>query len=285
MLDLDQARPAVPPRPASTVLVLRDDGGELGVYVIIRHPKSGFMGGVLAFPGGKVDEGDDDPSLAARTTALPARMATFGDGLPASPRALATAALRESLEEAALVPTEGDRLDGEDARALRARIESGASLAAELARLDMRLDLGALVPFARWITPVAEARRFDACFFLLPRPAGQEGEHDPHETTGGEWATPSALMARFARGELQIAPPTYRCLELLATCATVAEALALADRQDLRPICPALALAADGSTPMLVLPGDPLHPEPHVIVAGRSRFVLREGRFCSEDAS
>jgi len=280
MLDLDPNRSVTPPRPAATVLVLRDDGGQLAVYVIVRHPKSGFMGGVVAFPGGKVDAADEAEALAAHVTAVSPRFGDFGEDLPASAGALAMAAARECLEEAALFPVKDTELSHDGARALRTRVESGAPLAEELKRLGCRVDLGALAPFARWITPAAEARRFDACFFLLRRPAGQEGSFDPHETTAGEWATPADLLARFERGELTIAPPTLRCLELLATCESVEAALLLASRQNLRPVCPCLAL--DGDTPMLVLPGDPRHPEPTAIVAGPTRFVLRDGKFRSE---
>lgn len=282
MLDLDPNRPAATPRPASTVLVLRDDEGSLSVYVIVRHPKSGFMGGVVAFPGGKVDAADDAPSLAGVSTSLSPRFADFGADLPASPAALAMAAARECLEEAAILPVEAPPLTDEEAQGLRARLEGGAPLVDELRALRRKVDLGALAPFARWVTPVAEPRRFDACFFLLRCPDGQEGAFDPHETTAGEWAKPRDLLARFECAELMIAPPTLRCLELLATCADVDEALALAGRQNLRPVCPHLAMVGD--TPALVLPGDPLHPEREPIVAGPSRFVLRDGRFRGEPA-
>lgn len=305
-LDLDLNRTATTPRAASTVLVLRDDGDELAVYVIVRHPKSGFLGGVVAFPGGKVDAGDDDEALCRLATELSPRMDDFArrespdagasSTLPVTARAFAVAALRECLEEAALLPTlsmnlsvagpdDAAGLSNDAVLALRSRVEQGASLAEELTRLGQHLDAGGLVPFARWVTPVAEARRFDALFFLLARPDGQEGTFDGHETTAGEWASPSALIDRFLRGELQIAPPTLRCLELLAPCRTVAEAIALAATQDLRPVCPhVVPEGPDADTLLLVLPGDPLHPVQETIVKGPSRYALRNGRFVSEDA-
>jgi 8-oxo-dGTP pyrophosphatase MutT (NUDIX family) len=328
-LDLDLTRAATVPRPASTVLVLRDDGtgagaaerasatshdaaspargaGSLAVYVIVRHPKSGFLGGVVAFPGGKVDAGDDDDELCRLATPLSPRMEDFARTespdpaasatLPVSARAFAVAALRECLEEAALLPTlsmnvsvagpdDAAGLSNEAVVSLRTRVEGGASLAKELTRLGLHLDAGGLAPFARWVTPVAEARRFDALFFLLARPEGQEGAFDGHETTAGEWATPASLIDRFHRGELQIAPPTLRCLELLLPCQTVAEAFALAAVQDLRPVCPHVVPAGDDvDTLLLVLPGDPRHPVQDQIVKGPSRFALRDGRFVSEAA-
>src|SRR5262249_2792311 len=136
-------------------------------------------------------------------------------------------------------------------------------------------------PWARWITPEAESRRFDARFFLLELPLGQVGRHDEHETTMSFWARPAGILDRAARGEIFLAPPTTRTLELLAGEADVASALVLAGGQSLRPICP--SFVPDASAPFLALPGDPEHPVRERRVAGPTRFVLREGRFVSEE--
>ena len=57
-------------------------------------------------------------------------------------------------------------------------------------------------------------------------------------------------------------------------------ALALADEQSLLPVCPRF-VASD--PPMLVLPGDPEHEVRDQRVAGPTRFVLRDGKFLSDD--
>ena len=280
VLDLDPDRAPPAPRAAATVLVVREREA-LEIYCVVRHPKSGFLGGVLAFPGGKVDPADEDPLWAARTTPLDARIALFA-APAASHRALAVAACREALEEAAIVPLVGDALDGHGAVALR-DAAAATSFAAALSARGLVLDVARLAPFARWVTPTAESRRFDAVFFLLPAPRGQDGAHDGHETTSGFWGAPADLLARWEKGELQIAPPTVRCLELLSTCDTVAAARALADAQSLLPIQPTFVADAGGGGAFLALPGDPAHEERARRVAGPTRFVLREGRFVSAD--
>lgn len=276
MLDLDPHRAAVAPRAAATVLVLRPSPSGLEIYCIVRHAKSGFMGGLVAFPGGKVDAADRDP----RFDALPLhpRVGELLD-TPEAPRALAVAACREALEESALVPTVS-RLDSAGALSLRARLSAGAAFADALADAGLTLDLSALAPFGRWITPAAEPRRFDAVFFVLASPPGQEGQHDAHETSDGFWSPPAGVLARWRRGELQVAPPTVRVLELLSACATLDDARSLAARQSLLPVCP--ELVADGGG-FLALPGDPAHSVRERRVAGPTRFVLRDGRFESSD--
>ena len=54
------------PRLAASVIVLR--GGAEGLYVLLvrRTPKARFMGGVWVFPGGAVDEGEDEQGAAVR---------------------------------------------------------------------------------------------------------------------------------------------------------------------------------------------------------------------------
>ncbi|APR77166.1 Hypothetical protein A7982_02513 [Minicystis rosea] len=280
-------------RHASTVVVVREGATHLEVFCVLRHAKSSFLGGAVVFPGGKVDAADAAEVWAAQaTTPHPRteRMTTpFGGaagGPPVTARALAVAACRETLEEAGIVPLVGDGAQASepsrvDIAKLRAELaQTPGSLAQALARSGQRLALDALVPWARWVTPQAESRRFDARFFLLELPAFQEGRHDEHETTMSFWARPSAVLDRFMRGEIFLAPPTTRTLELLATVDSVKGAYALADAQSLLPVCPEFVAA---EAPFLALPGDPAHSVRERRVEGPTRFVLRDGRFVGED--
>src|SRR5450759_4536942 len=56
---------AVNPRPASTILLLRDSagpdgGGEIEVFMMVRHYEIDFNSGALVFPGGSIDNGDQE---------------------------------------------------------------------------------------------------------------------------------------------------------------------------------------------------------------------------------
>ena len=270
MLDLDLNRTGVPPRDASTLIVLRDAPAGIEVFCVERHPKSGFMGGAIVFPGGKVDPEDATPSWDG----------VAGDG---PERASKVAACREALEEAAILPLQGGSLTHAELLALRTELAAHpASLAALLRARGLRLDLSALHPFARWITPIAESRRYDTRFYVTVLPQGQEGAHDERETTSSFWATPARVLARFEEGTVQLAPPTHRTLELLARARTTAEALAYAATTNKDPICP--RLVPQGDTMALVLPGDPEHDVHEARVEGKSRYVMRNGRFLPEDA-
>ncbi len=289
MIDLDPDRQVAPPRDASTLVVVRsaaDHGVE--VFCVERH-KSGFMGGAIVFPGGKLDASDLDTAWADVTTPPRTWGAPFVPD-EATVRGLAIAACREALEEAAILPLTGTPPTQSDLLAWRgelaARPPQGSSLRERVASRGSRVDLAALHPFARWVTPISEPRRFDTRFFLFVAGLAVEGRHDGHETTASFWATPGRVLDRFVAGELQLAPPTHRTLEILATARDTADALAIADRACLDPICPELVTHRDslGDTVALTLPGDPEHSVRVTRAPGRTRYVLRGGRFLPEDA-
>jgi 8-oxo-dGTP pyrophosphatase MutT (NUDIX family) len=274
LLDFDPDRDASAPVDAATAIIVRDAESGLQVFCVERSKKSRWLGGVIVFPGGKVDPADHDPAFAEGQAGAP------GD-LPAGEMALAVAAARESLEEAAIFP---GSVSHAEALALRQELAAGAPLLDLLRKRGVTLDARSLLPFARWVTPTAEKRRFDARFFLLPLPEGQEGLHDDTETVSSFWASPKEVLARFENGHVQLVPPTHRSLEILAAASTVAEAIAIAAGANKAPVCPRLVRHTDarGETLALALPGDPDHPVQEVRVPGLSRYVLRDERWLPE---
>lgn len=300
MLDLDEKRAASTPRDAATVVIVRDrplgrasrgsEDGPLEVFCVKRHKKSGFMGGVVVFPGGKLDEADLAEVWAKLATEPVARAVALAED-PRTARGFAVAAAREMLEEAGIVPTQPG-VGAEVAEAMRAELATpiapgdaaappGGALASVLEARGLRLDLSVLVPMSRWITPAAEQRRFDARFFLMALPPGQEGRHDELETTQSFWASPARLLEQFAAGEIMLAPPTLRLLELLASAPDASAAATLAAELCLDPICPEFAMVGD--MPTLTLPGDPLHSVDSKRISGKTRFILQDGKFVSAD--
>src|SRR5207237_569811 len=148
------------------------------------------------------------------------------------------------------------------------------------------VDPASLVMFAHWITPAQEPKRFDARFFVVSLPAGQEARHDTVETVDALWATPAELLRQYAAGALKLPPPTIRNLEDLSPHLSVEAVLAWARRRVIAPILP--KLAPIGSTIAIVFPWDAEYPSlpgeglaiapDHPLATGASRLVLTDGR-------
>ncbi|MDQ8043371.1 MAG: hypothetical protein AAGC46_02870 [Solirubrobacteraceae bacterium] len=237
----DAARPGTAPvaiRPAATVLVVRDSAaGELEVCLLRRNLESTFVGGVSVFPGGAVEPADGDPAVLALCDGRTDAEASARLGIDHGGLAYWVAAIRETFEEAGLLPAtwahSGAPLHfSDDAFAARFAEHRAAvdreerSLAQVLETEGLRLDLTAMHYVSHWITPPGRSRRYDTRFFLAQAPAGQQLLHDGREAIEGAWMRPVDAIARQEAGELVMRPPTVWSLHQLARSTTAAEALA-----------------------------------------------------------
>lgn len=259
---------------ASTVMVLRETHG-LEVLCVRRSPRLRTWGGAVAFPGGQVEESDWDQAFERCSTALHPRTREVGPG-EASGRAMAVAAVRELMEEVSILPVVGG-MDESGVKLLRGRCTAGEAFVGVVEGMDVVLDLGALIPVARWATPRWQDRRFDARFFVMKVPEGQFGFGDGEETMDCFWMAPRKIMDMFERGALMLVPPTQWMLNMLSNYEYFSDVARFAESQSLRRICP--ELVSRGSVKRLVLPGDPDHVEQCKYLEGPTSFDLIDGRF------
>ena len=238
--------PPVTPRDAATVMLLRPAGGGppeggppgatdrhgLRVYMLRRRASMAFAAGAYVFPGGSVDPGDADETIPWAGPGA-AEWGTRLDAPAELAHALVCAAVRETFEESGVLlagpdagtvlATAGDEALEADRRELLA---GSLSLAGLLRRRGLVLRSDLLRPWARWITPVTEARRYDTRFFAAALPDGQRARDVSGEADEAVWLEPAAALEAASRGEISLWPPTAVTLGELRACGTVPAALA-----------------------------------------------------------
>ena len=266
------------PRPAATVVLLRDASEGPEVLMLKRHGSSDVLAGVFVFPGGKVDAADAaldaDAHLDEPVQRLHERLGEAAvDNATAA--GLFVAAVRETFEESGLLLADDDA----PARAAEAaaQLADGVPFNAMVAALGLRLRCSALVPWSRWITPWNSLnKRFDTRFFAARAPAGGVARHDGHETTESVWVRPRAALEGYWDGTLSLAPPQIMTLAHLSRFASVEAAL-----QDARGRPPALVeplISEAGELRTMCYPGDPDHAVGVRAMPGPLRLVVRDKR-------
>jgi 8-oxo-dGTP pyrophosphatase MutT (NUDIX family) len=273
------------PRDAATVMVLRParEGAEVsapeasagrperelvpeasaGIEVLMlrRTAAMKFAPGAYVFPGGSVDEADADLGIAWYGP----DPAEVGARLGASPelaRALVCAAVRETFEESGvlLAGEPGGPLtvpSGSSWEADRNALTAGSLTLAELLSrrgLAVRADL--LVPWARWITPEAEPRRFDARFFAAALPAGQHAAGHHAEADHTAWLRPTNAIEAAQTGSISLLPPTAAILNEFSSCGGLDDILL--QRRKIAAVLPVLT-AEDGEV-WLQIPDEVAYP-------------------------
>ncbi|WP_338747824.1 bifunctional GNAT family N-acetyltransferase/NUDIX hydrolase [Janibacter alittae] len=194
------ATTVVEPRPAVSVIPLRDGTQGLEVFVQHRQATMDFAAGAVVFPGGRCDAAD---TAAGHRLPLPAgvlddhvrRWAATSSGARAvEARTLLATGLRELQEETGLVA-----------------------------------DPSALVPWDRWVTPEIVPTRFDVAFYVLhvPRDAVSQPRHSTTEATRSGWEPVVHLLEGLETGRVTMLTPTRVIVEELAWLGVVDAVMAL----------------------------------------------------------
>ena len=230
------------PKDASTVMLVRDGEPGLEVFLLRRVVGMDFAGGMTVFPGGGVDATDGDASLEWAGPPVSWWADRFGVDEDRA-KALVCAAVRETFEECGvlLAGPSPDTVVADTSRYgdARSQLESRAMTFADFLRrenLVLRADL--LRPWANWITPIGEKRRYDTRFFAAVVPAGQIADGLTSEAEDVEWRTPQAALEQWHRKESVLLPPTWTQLTKLSDFGTTADLLAA--EPEIEPILPLL---------------------------------------------
>jgi len=219
------------PRPASTVVLLRESPDGLETLLLKRNQALLFAGGYWVFPGGALEPGDLE--------------AAEGDELAAS----RIAAAREAREESGLAPRPEE-----------------------------------MVLVSHWTTPEAEPRRFSTWIYAAPVAGTAEVAIDGSEIHDHLWLTIDSALARHARGELPMLPPTLVTLLGLSTYHSIAELVAEERNSRVPEVLPVFAHFEDsvvvmfeGDAGYASARPDSAGPRHRAVLTGRNWIYRHEG--------
>lgn len=230
-------------RPSATVMLVRDAPDGLEIFMVVRDRQVDMASGAVVFPGGKIDPDDTAP-------------AWLGLQAPKAPDlAYWIAAVRETYEESGLLlanhSDSGAAVAADHAHAVAQDtriplLDGSVAFSALMQSAGLTPSLDLMTPFAHWVTPISQPKRFETHFFLAAALPGQVASHDGREAVQSFWMRPGKLLAEAAAGRQTLVPPTRLNLELLAETDTVADALTAARARTVVTVMPQARKTPDG---------------------------------------
>lgn len=258
------AAPAVP-RPAATVILARNIGNGIEVFMMERTTAVEFAKGMHVFPGGALDRADHHPEIASLCVGLDDQRASQTLGIEQGGLAYWIAAIRECFEESGLLLgyREDDNLlrlgTDEAARLAALRLEmaqSKLSFIDILQREAVKAATDRIAYYSHWVTQAGRPRRYDTRFFVAQAPEGQTALQDNHETVGQLWVQPEQALEMNRAGELSMMFPTIKTLESLAPFKHVEELLEYARKPRPKQVMAPVTGIARSGEPHILIPGD-----------------------------
>jgi len=271
------------PRHASTVILIRQVGEELQIYLLKRNLKSRFMAGNYVFPGGTVDRQDRNTDFWKSHVDMDLESLTrqLGGNLSGEEAlSYGVTVIREMFEEAGVFLAHRKNQNKEDIKRLCfLRTSSGLSKGwlEDLVDDGWILELSRLGRWVHWITPELMPQRYDTRFFMVFMPDGQICTPDFIETTHGIWINPEKGIAGNLKGDIPLSPPTLVTLhELFKFSSIKALKKEMKTRTWGKAILPRMIDSQQGK--MLLEPWDPMFNQTvDIKTSGLKKMILPPG--------
>ncbi len=212
------------PESASTLLLVRDIDSSIEVFMIKRASRSNF-GGAWVFPGGKIDNEDQDSEIFNLCHGLDDEKASENLKVDSYGLAFWVACLRECFEESGIllayredasdfIP---DTQEAMKLEILRKQLNEGKITFIDVLReFNIKLAADKLIYLSHWVTPKLETRRYSTRFFLTGITDDYEAIHDGYEAIDSLWVKIEKGLEDYHQGKFPIIMPTIKNLELVA---------------------------------------------------------------------
>jgi 8-oxo-dGTP pyrophosphatase MutT (NUDIX family) len=121
-----------------------------------------------------------------------------------------------------------------------------AAIRETVEEVDVVLGADAIFPWARWITPEAEPRRYDTYFFVAALPEGAAAAAVTTEASHADWIGVHDALAEYRRGERPMLPPTVATLTEISRYSHATDVVQAAAGRQVKPVQPVLRKSEDG---------------------------------------
>ncbi|KEO81253.1 NUDIX hydrolase [Tumebacillus flagellatus] len=202
---------------AATILLVRQQTTpeRLEVYMTKRPQTMRFLASHYVYPGGQMDEEDQDPRFAA--LAAPLTPELNPEGLPLS---YWVCALREAFEEVGILlarDASGQLIQSRNYRDVRQKMLAGEiSFYDVVEQAGLTLATDSMRYFGHRLTPrKVSKKRFDTRYFLTILPEGQTPEPHAGEVEEDGWYDVTSALAGASQGEMDMVPPTLDSLRAI----------------------------------------------------------------------
>ncbi|RCH82867.1 Nucleoside diphosphate-linked moiety X motif 19, mitochondrial, partial [Rhizopus stolonifer] len=191
--------------PIPLELLKHNQGSNYRILMVKRNAKSSFINAHV-YPGGVVDSADNQ---------WPQKEHLLTEKI---------CAIRETFEESGLLLTQPTAQITQD---WRTKVHENASEFQEMCtRYRLKPATDRLTPFANWITPVKEKKRYNTTFFLTVLDQYQTKEEHDHyltdvmadgtETLLFDWLKPEEALHKFQQKKIILMPPQWYSLYLMS---------------------------------------------------------------------
>ena len=211
---------------------IEPNSGDFIVFLIQRSKAMKFLGGVHAFPGGKVEEDDFAEKTFARCKGLDKTRAhqlildsnTHHTDMNYS-LGFWIAGIRELFEEVGILfaydrhlnlvdfsnPAQKTKFEAYRNELLHENILFSEIIAQE----DLFYAVDKLFYFNHFITPELSPIRYDTRFFLAELPVNQSIDAYSAEIISTDWGTPTQILKNYHNKEIKLIPPQFACISKL----------------------------------------------------------------------
>jgi len=248
------------PRPAATVVVVRQSDPGPEVLMVKRHHRAAFASSYV-FPGGVLEP--DDELAMTRCDHVTDDDANVELGIDCDGLCYYSAAFREVLEETGVLLASASVATDIDTSSIRDGLNDGSLRWIDfLERFDLRLPCELLHYVAYWVTPRTEPKRFSTRFFVAEMPEGQSALHDGGELTDSCWVTPADALRAGRAGEMKlpyVTRSTLRDIEQFDDVSQIVDWAKSRVANGLAKKLPAF-VTVDGKD-LIVMPDSPHYPD------------------------